>query len=66
MKITERDGTETIATIYDWKFERQVGLTELVRWNIGGNLGQAVSLVEDVLCTELGLKTSDTVARHAR
>lgn len=66
MKITERDGTETIATIYDWKFERVVGLTEKVEWNIGGNSRQAVHLINDILCTELGLKASYTQARAAR
>jgi hypothetical protein len=65
-KITERDGTETIATIYDWKFERVVGLTEKVEWNIGGNSRLAVHLINDILCTELNLKASYTQARAAR
>jgi len=66
MEITERDGTKTIATIYDWKFDYEVGLTEKVEWNIGGNSIRAAHLINDILCTELGLKASYTQARSAR
>jgi hypothetical protein len=66
MQFTESDGTKTIATIYDWKFDRQVGIDEVVEWNIGGNSREAVRLVEDVLCRELGLRVTYTQARSAR
>ena len=66
IEFTERDETKTIATIYDWKYERVVGLTEKVEWNIGGNSREAVRLVEKMLCGALGLKVSYTQAKSAR
>ena len=66
MFITESDGTQSIATIYDWKFGYEVGLTEKIEWNIGGNSRFAVNLINDILCTELGLQVSYTQARAAR
>lgn len=66
VEITENDGSRTVATIYDWKYDRQVELDEIVEWNIGGNSREAVRLVEDALCRELGLRVTYTQARCAR
>lgn len=66
IEFIESDGTKTIGTIYDWKFERVVGLTEKVEWNIGGNSRDAVRLIEKALWKELGLPVSYTQARNAR
>lgn len=66
IKVTERDGTTTIATIYDWKYERQVGLTEKVEWNIGGSSYKAVSLAAGILCQTSGLKFESVEAKSAR
>jgi len=66
IKATERDGTEIIATIYDWKYERRVELNEKVTWNIGGNSHDAVRIIESILCGALGLTVKYTQGRNAR
>ena len=66
IEITENDGTKTVATIYDWKYDRIVSLDEIVEWNIGGYNHEATRLIEDALCSKLGLRVTYTKARSAR
>jgi hypothetical protein len=65
IEANESDGTQTIATIYDWKYERKPELTEMITWNIGGNSREAVRVIETILCNQLGLKVWQTKGRVA-
>jgi hypothetical protein len=64
--VTDSKGNQTLATIYDWKFDRAVGLTEEIEWNIGGSSSDAVQAVQEALWQELGLFARQTKARVAR
>jgi len=61
--ITNEKGEETLVTIYDWKYDRKVGLTEEIEWNIGGLSSDAVGAVSYALWTKLGLFDRQTKAR---
>jgi hypothetical protein len=64
--VTERDGQKTIATIYEWKYERKVDLTETITWNIGGNSSDAVRVIQAILCEQLQMTAKNFNARLAR
>ena len=66
MHVTERDGTTTIATIYDWKYDAPVDLTTSITWNIGGNSSDAVRVVQAILCEQLQMTAKNFDARLAR
>jgi hypothetical protein len=58
IEITESNGNKTIATIYDWKFDRKVDYTETVEWNIGGSSAEAVRLAAAILRQELQINVT--------
>ena len=46
VEITTDLGETTVATIYDWKTERDIAFTELFEWNVGGNSHRAAYMVK--------------------
>jgi hypothetical protein len=57
IEVTEQDGTKTIATIYDWKYDYKVDEEEKIVWNIGGSSREAVRVISAILCEELQVAT---------
>jgi hypothetical protein len=53
LRVTENDGTKTIAHIYDWKYENAPGYKDCITWNIGGLSAEAVRVVSAILCEQL-------------
>ena len=64
-KIETKAGIATTVMIYDWKFDRKVGMTEEIEWNIGGYSSDAVQAVQEALWQKLGLFARQTKARIA-
>jgi hypothetical protein len=61
--VTDNKGNQTLVTIYDWKLDRKVGMTEEIEWNIGGLSSDAVQAVSEALWQKLGLFARQTKAR---
>lgn len=66
VEVEMSDGTGTIVTIYDWKYDQVFPADIYMEWNIGGNSRKAVEAARMALQDHLGLNAEYIKARYAR